>query len=61
MNVELQKTPYYLLDEAKCVNRTQKIKEEIAAWGGRICYAIKAKNNKKLVNLDNSVLLFLKI
>lgn len=42
MNADLQKTPYYLFDEAECVNRTQKIKEEIAAWGGRICYAIKA-------------------
>lgn len=42
MKTDLQKTPYYLLDEAECINRTKCIKEEISAWGGKICYAIKA-------------------
>lgn len=42
MKTDLQKTPYYLLDEAECINRTKCIKKEITAWGGKICYAIKA-------------------
>lgn len=35
-------TPYYLFDEAECINRVQRIKQEVSDWGGELCYAIKA-------------------
>lgn len=36
------KTPYYLFDEAACVSRANEIKSEVSAWGGKLCFAIKA-------------------
>lgn len=36
------KTPCYLFDEEKCMSRVEKIKKETAAWGGKICFAVKA-------------------
>lgn len=36
------KTPCYLFDEKECRERTRKTKHEISAFGGKICYAIKA-------------------
>lgn len=35
-------TPCYIFDEAECVERAQKIKQEVNAFGGKLCYAIKA-------------------
>lgn len=35
-------TPYYLFDEEECIIRTREVKKNIATWGGKICYAIKA-------------------
>ena len=35
-------TPYYLFDEQEVITRAGKIRDEIYAWSGRICYAIKA-------------------
>lgn len=35
-------TPFYLFDEAECVNRAMTIKQEVREWGGRTCFAIKA-------------------
>lgn len=35
-------TPYYLFDESTCVNRAKEIKKEVNAWGGKLCFAIKA-------------------
>ncbi len=42
MQVNEITTPCYLLDEGECISRTQKVKKEIEAWGGKICFAIKA-------------------
>ncbi len=42
MNMKELKTPYYLFDETECIGRAQRIKQEVTAWGGKICYAIKA-------------------
>ncbi len=36
------KTPCYLFDEGECISRGQVIKKEIAAWSGKICFAVKA-------------------
>lgn len=35
-------TPYYLFNEGECTSRVIRIKDEVKAWGGKICYAIKA-------------------
>lgn len=42
MQVNEMKTPCYLFDEVECISRTQQVKKETEAWGGRICFAIKA-------------------
>lgn len=42
MEISELKTPFYLFDENECVYRAQKIKNEIATWGGKLCFAIKA-------------------
>ena len=35
-------TPCYIFDETECVKRAEKIKQEVNACGGKLCYAIKA-------------------
>lgn len=42
MQTEELKTPCYLFDEAECIDRVETIKNETAAWGGKVCFAIKA-------------------
>ncbi|MDD6070678.1 MAG: alanine racemase [Clostridiales bacterium] len=36
------KTPCYLFDETECISRVQEIRQQLSAWGGKVCYAIKA-------------------
>ena len=35
-------TPCYVFDEAACVDRAIRIRQEAGKWGGKICFAIKA-------------------
>lgn len=42
MQMSELKTPCYLFDEAECIGRVQKIRQEMEAWGGKVCFAIKA-------------------
>lgn len=35
-------TPCYVFDEAECVERALKTRQEVRKWGGKLCYAIKA-------------------
>lgn len=35
-------TPCYVFDEAACVDRAIRIRQEARKWGGRLCFAIKA-------------------
>lgn len=42
MQINNIKTPYYLFDEHACISRAQDIRKEVSAWGGKLCFAIKA-------------------
>lgn len=35
-------TPCYVFDEAACVDRAIRIRQEVEKWGGKLCFAIKA-------------------
>lgn len=35
-------TPCYVFDEAACVHRAIRIRQEAGKWGGKLCFAIKA-------------------
>lgn len=35
-------TPCYVFDEAACVDRAIRIRQEAGKWGGKLCFAIKA-------------------
>ena len=35
-------TPCYVFDEAACVDRAIRIRQEVGKWGGKLCFAIKA-------------------
>ena len=35
-------TPCYVFDEAACVDRVIRIRQEAGKWGGKLCFAIKA-------------------
>lgn len=35
-------TPCYVFDEAACVDRVIRIRQEVGKWGGKLCFAIKA-------------------
>lgn len=35
-------TPCYVFDEAVCVDRVIRIRQEVGKWGGKLCFAIKA-------------------
>ena len=42
MDLPMKNTPCYVLDKAVFVERLKKVREEIRAFGGKLCYAIKA-------------------
>ena len=42
MGLPMNNTPCYVLDEGVFVERLKKVKEETRAFGGKLCYAIKA-------------------